>query len=264
MKISNMLVLIFCLGSTQTMFCPYLTKSLIQNYAVDTELEAILDEHSSELYKLIKNTYDQQQRHGHGVWIFDWLPDHYVKYDLARLDGLLHIKECIKKYHLDLLSVPKKRLYHIKKRPRTLSNQNYAIVIPTVKEIEDPQPLTLEQVQQLCVLVHKTYYVDAKRNNYIQVADGTLCLIDTEGTFDRSKLLRGFTRMIVGSGDLNTAYTEEALKYLFEELDVQLKLHPRQAQEKLRLIKRRLTHEQKPIAWDFISYFDRTFSHYDF
>ena len=178
--------------------------------------------------KFIKDKKIDTTTQWHGVWQFDWLPGYYIKYGLDRIRGVERIRQCIETHNLDLLTTPDKRVYHIKGRPTELSDLNYAIIIQAVEETKAPQPLSLEHVKQLCTLIKKADYIDMTSTNYIKMPNGKLCLIDTEGIFNASKRIKGFLRMIGTGHDLNTNYTEEALKHLFFEIKEELLNRPDQ------------------------------------
>lgn len=223
----------------------------LEPYAVDPEIRAILDAHSKEIFRKIKKIYSTIQ--WHGVWQFDWLPGYYIKYGLDRIKGVERIRRCIREHNLDLLTTPDKRVYNIKGRPSTYSDLNYAVVIKAVEETDNPQPLRLEQVKQLCTIIHKADYVDMTSTNYIQMADGRISLIDTEGIFNASKRIKGFLRMIGTGHNPNKHYTEEALKHIFWEIKVELKKHPENISFALEYLKNELA-LHPPRTWDYTSY----------
>lgn len=227
------------------------------NYLVNEELQAILDNHADEIYQKIKKVNLSTQKHG--AWTFDWLPGYYVKYGLARIKGMEKMKRCIKEHDLNLLTVPDKKIYHIKGRPLELSDRNYAVIVKKVEATKDPQPLTLEQVKQLSTIIHQTRYISMTSSNFIRGTDGLLHLIDTESTFSSHSILRGFLRMITTRPNLNTQYTEEALTYIFNEIHhiLQKRSHPH---ETLKKIIQALKRQKKPYSWDYIGYVDTLFS----
>ncbi len=146
----------------------------IEKHSVEPALQEILDDHADEIYKCLKKIHHGSKNHG--VWKFKWLPGHYVKYGLARIRGMEKMKKCIKEHDLDLLTVPDKKIYHIKGRPQELSNDNYAVIIKGVDRTPDPEPLTLEQVKQLCTIIHETKYISMTSSNFIRGTDGLLHL----------------------------------------------------------------------------------------
>ena len=225
-----------------------------QDYAVKSDIQAILDDHSEEINKKIKKIYNGARMHG--VWQFDWLPNYYVKYGLARIKGLEHIQACIEKYNLTSLTTPDKRLYHIPGRPTNLSDRNYAIVVKAVEKTDEEMPLTLDELKQLCTIIRKADYIDMTSTNYMRLKNGKICLIDTEGIFDRSRHLDGFLRMVATWHDFNTDYTEQALKYLLKQLRKALKDRPDRIPFALKHIAIAIKRQDEPISWDFVSYID--------
>ncbi len=225
---------------------------IFKTYAVDREIKSILDMHSDEIFAKIKKVHTTTQ--WHGVWQFEWLPGYYIKYGLDRIKGVERIRHCIEAYKLDLLTTPDKRLYHIKGQPTELSSLNYAVIIKEVEATDTPQPLTLEHVKQLCTIIHKADYIDMTSTNYIKMANGKLCLIDTEGIFNASKRIKGFLRMIGTLHNLNTNYTQEALKHIFFEIKQELRRRPDQVSFALPYLKRELLAQEQPYSWDYISY----------
>ncbi len=224
----------------------------IEKYSVDSELQALLDDHVDEIARRLKKVHKGQQKHG--VWKFDWLPGYYVKYGLARIRGMEKMKKCIETHDLHLLTVPDKKIYHLKGRPTELSGDNYAVIIRKVERISDPEPLTLEQVQQLCTIIRETKYISMTSSNFIRGTDGLLHLIDTEATFSKN-LLVGFVRMITTRPNLNTQYTKEALMYVFEEIKECLKKASNgKKNETLKKIAAALKRQKKPYAWDYREY----------
>ncbi len=231
--------------------------NFMRKYSVDPELQEILDDHVDEIYKRLKKIHHGTKNHG--VWKFKWLPGYYIKYGLARIRGMEKMKRCIEEYDLDLLTVPDKRVYHLKGRPKELSNDNYAVIIKAVDRTPDPEPLTLEQVKQLCTIIHKTKYISMTSSNFIRGTDGLLHLIDTEATFSNG-ILRGFVRMITSRPNINKQYTKEALKYVFGEIKQRLDRCPKGKQkETLKKIYSALKRQKKPHSWNYIKYFNELF-----
>jgi len=233
----------------------------IEHYSVDPKIAAIMDRHSNEVSKKIKKI-NQSRMQKHGVWQFDWLPGYYVKYGLARIDGMELMKKCIQDHNLYHLTVPNKKIYHIKGRPSELSDQNYAVVIKEVKFSPHDMPLTLEEVKQLCTLAHETDYISITKRNVIRTKNGKLSLIDTESTYSRKRLLKGFLRMIGGFYDLNKDYEREALKHVFWEIKNYLADHPQEADFAMNLLRGYLKEQKKPYSWDYGSFFTSYFKEY--
>jgi hypothetical protein len=233
----------------------------IESYSVDPEIAAILDLHSEEISKKLQKIYASRWQK-HGVWQFDWLPGYYVKYGLSRIDGMERMKKCIKDYNLDLLTVPDKKIYHLKGRPHELSDLNYAVIIKAVDASPNHKPLTLKQVKQLCTIIHKTDYISMTSTNYIRTTDGKLSLIDTEATYDRKKLLKGFLRMVGTDHNLNRDYEKESLKHVFSEIKKYLAKHPKEADSAMTQLLEFLKEQKKPHSWDYTSFFKSYFKHY--
>ncbi len=53
---------------------------------------------------------------------------------------------------------------------------NYAVIIKAVDRTPNPEPLTLEQVKQLCTIIHETKYISMTSSNFIRGTDGLLHL----------------------------------------------------------------------------------------
>ena len=221
---------------------------------VHRDIKAILDEHSSEIIRAVKQMKKPRKKYRDGVWNFSWLPDYFVKYDVSRIEGMNRIKHCIKKNKLHLITLPDKRLYHIKGRPKQFTNENYVVVVKKIIPTVNPQPLTLEHVQQLSTIIKKTTYVDMTKTNYIRIGKGKLCLIDTEGSFDGGRLIRGYLRLLGSNHVLNSDYTEDALKYLCTEIKALLKDDPTIAPFTFMRLEQYFAKQKRPLAWDYISY----------
>lgn len=224
----------------------------IQKYEIEPHIKAILDEHSQEIAEKIESVHTTTQ--WHGVWEFPWLPGYYVKYGLERIKGVERIRKCIIKNHLDGITTPDKRIYHIKGRSSTISNLNYAVVIKAVESAKDKKPLSLEQVKQLGEIIRKADYVDMNHSNYIQMDDGRLCLIDTEGIFNPDQHIKGFLRMIGTGHDLNNHYTEEALVHLFSQVKEELIKRPSNSSFALPYLMKALKSQSKPYTWNYLEY----------
>ncbi len=230
----------------------------LASYMVDQELEEILDDHVDELYKRLKKIHNGSRNHG--VWKFEWLPGYYIKYGLERIIGMEKMKRCIKHHNLNLLTVPDKKIYHLKGNSKAISNKNYAVIIKAVDHSTDPKPLTLEQVKQLCTIIHETKYISMTSTNFIRGTDGLLHLIDTEATFSSGAILRGFLRMITTRPDLNKQYTKEALKHIFHEIKARLDHHSQWKQaEVLEKINAALRRQERPYSWDYRGYANELF-----
>ncbi len=239
--------------------CSAGTDHFIHTYAVDPAIVPILDDHSKILAKKVAETHRDSQKWG--VWQFDWLPGYYLKYGLARIIGLEKMQKAINSHNLEKIEVPDKRLYHIKGRPTKLSNLNYLIVVKAVKPARDVPPITLDEIQQLCTIMHKTGYISMtgtgtsskKGPNYIRTQDGKFCLIDTESRYDHAQLLKGFLRLL-SSHDLNKDLSQEALKHVLWEIKQLLIQQPRKVADTLLEIKRIIRKQDTLPTWNYRSY----------
>ena len=230
-------------------------RAFIEKYSVDKSIQALLDAHVDEIKQALKKAnYDGKSTHF--VWTFDWLPGYFVKANIARIYGMEKMNRAIKKLNLDLISVPEKKLYHIKGQPDTLTNRNYLVIIKKVETgVGYEVPLSLRQVKQLCALIRETSYVSMTRTNYIRLSNEKLCIIDTESTYDPHALLKGFMRLIRGYHDLNTGFTEEALKYLFKEIFREIANKPKsELGYDTREMRDYIMRYNNP-RWDFPTYF---------
>ncbi len=230
--------------------------SFIKKYEVDPEVKAILDAHHEEIsHRLNKITH--QGITEHQAWTFPWLPGYFVKFNLDRIRGMERMKRVIEHHHLDLIEVPDKRIYHVKGRPETLNNMNYVVVVKAVVADPHAEPMTLRHVQQMETLMRETHYISTTATNYIRTFNGKLVMIDTESTFDRTKLLsKGFMRLISAYHDINKDYTQEALRYILTQMASLLSHH--RGSERAALIKQIKMHLKKPKkpAWDYLGHFE--------
>ncbi len=247
-------MLLAVLGLTVSIDC------YIEQYSVDQEIAPILAHHADEIQEQLENIHRGTKKHG--VWQFDWLPGYYVKYGLARIAGMEKIQRTIERCNLTALTVADKRVFPLKRQGKKLSNKNCAIVIETVQATSNPALLTLDEVTQLCTIMHETGYISmtgpmAKSGpNYIRIEDGRLCLIDTESTFDHSLLLKGFLRFII-THDFNQDVTQEALKHIFEEIKRSLRKKPAKTSWALKMIKQSLARQSGTPTWDYHRYIER-------
>ncbi len=228
------------------------------DYMVDQELEEILDDYVDEIYEKLKKIHHGSRNHG--VWKFEWLPGYYIKYGLARIKGMEKMKKCLEQHNLNLLTVPDKKIYHLKDKPEDLSDLNYTVIIKAVDRSPNPAPLTLKQVKQLCTIIHETKYISMTSTNFIRGTDDLLHLIDTEATFSSEEILRGFLRMITTRPNLNKQYTKEALKHIFHEIKACLDRRSQWEQaEVLEKINAALRRQERPYSWDYRGYFNELF-----
>lgn len=233
-------------------------REFIEKYSVEKDVQAVLDSHVFDVKNAIRKAH-YGGKGTHFVWTFDWLPGYFVKGNLARIKGMEKMKAAIKRHNLDLISVPDKRIYHIKGQPEELNNNNYVVVVKKVETEVTNTPLSLRQVQQLCTLIRATHYVSMTRTNYIRQRNERLCIIDTESTFDSHRLLKGFMRLVRGYHDLNTDFTQDALKYLFSELFYEIAHKPKsQLGYDTHELREYIRNYQNP-RWDFIQYFEKNY-----
>jgi hypothetical protein len=188
-------------------------KYSVTTHLVDTKIRKLLDEHSDLLCSLV-DTVHQTPYQKHGVWKFDWLPGYYIKYNIKRLFMRERIASCIAKNNLDLLYIPRKYLYHIKGRPEALHSLNYLIVVEDVPSVTHTKPLGIEYAQQFVKLIKETGHCSTYACNYLELKDGRLALIDTDGTFNKKNSIRGIIDLL--RRNLSSYYTEEARSYLIE------------------------------------------------
>ncbi len=233
-----------------------LARTITKDYAVDPAVRKILDKHAGQIRSLLKKVEKGEQKHG--VWRFKWLPDYYVKYGLARIEGIERMQEVIDCCNLSSITVADKRIYCTKSSSEQLSNRNCAIVIKKVKGIKNPPPITLDEVQQLCTIMHETGYISmtgsrrTKGPNYIRTKEGHFCLIDTESRYDHDLLLKGFLRFI-STHDFNKDLSEEALKHILREIKQQVK-RPSDASWAIEIITDTLQCQKGRPTWDYHSY----------
>lgn len=226
----------------------------LDRYPVDPEIAAILDEHSDEIAQKLDQVDAGSKKHG--VWTFDWLPDYYVKYGLARIAGVEKMQEAITRFGLSSLTVADKRLYHIKSAPQELTSRNYAVVIKRVKAQHNVPPITLDEMKQLCTLMHATGYISLagplskKGPNYIRVKGGKFCLIDTESRYEPERLLLGFMR-ILRTHDFSRDLSEDALKLVFLEIRQLLEKQPEEILPTLAQLRRYMKEQVTEPSWNY-------------
>ncbi len=233
-----------------------------ETYRVNRHVKEKLDAHSGLLAKKLKQVHQGTQKHG--VWQFDWLQGYYIKYGLARIEGMEKMQKVIDRCNLSSITVADKRVYRIKGTDikgtdRKPSNRNCAIVIKRVKAENNLAPVTLDEVQQLCTIMHETGYISmtgplAKKGpNYIRTKDGSFCLIDTESRYDHTNLLKGFIRLLQ-SHDYTRDLSEEALKHILWEVEQLLKEKPEEIRYTIRALKICLKEQSGVPTWDYKSY----------
>lgn len=226
-------------------------KEFIKTYMVNQELAQILDQHSKELAKLVEKIHASPLQK-HGVWVFDWLPGYYVKYNVSRVSKQKALAQCITQENLDLMHTPEKLLYHIKGRSKKLHHLNYVVII---KEVDDDptaynSPINLKQVEQFITLIIKTGHISTHASNYLRLSDGRLSFIDTDGTFDKNRAIIGLIRLL--RCDLETYYTPEALYYILYTIAQKLVLLYGQKKANAYRLLRTLLDRQKPEVAEHI------------
>lgn len=190
----------------------------IARYQVDPAIAGILDAHAEDI---LAHLHRIQKHHitEHETWTFRWLPGYIVKFNLNRIHGMEKMRRCIVKHNLDLLTLPDKRIYHVKGRPAALNNMNYVVVAKMIETDPDRQPMTPRHIDQLITLMEETGYISTTATNYIRTYNGKLAMIDTESTYDKSKLLsKGYMRLISAYHKVKKDYTKEALQYLLTRM----------------------------------------------
>ncbi len=232
----------------------------IEQYLVDQQVAKILDRHSSSLFTKLKNV----DKHGgqHGVWTFDDLPDYFVKFGLSRIWGMELMQQVIDTNHLDLITLPDKRIYHLKGRPRQVNNVNYCVVVKKVHP-QGSHQVTEEQMRQLIVLIRETKYISLTHDNYLHVKDGKLCIIDTESNYDADLEVKGYLRLLGYGHNPATDFTEGALKLLFKEMKRLLDQEPDSAKVQ-RILEEagKYLQQDKSQKWDCRTYFKEYFAGY--
>jgi hypothetical protein len=219
-------------------------KKTEQDTTLPSEVIQVLDQHADELIQMLKNCRESE---GHcptetGIRHFPWLPQYLVKHTIDRLEGVEILQKCIEYYSLDRLTVPKKYLYHVPGRPSKLSNANYLVIVPVIKRMPE-RPLTVEEVEQLCVLIHETYFWDIYSENLFFSEDGKITLIDTElRSFKKHKILDALMRFLDHTGKIVHQYglEDDAFTFIFAEIARYGKDHPEQKNAITRRLKEAL------------------------
>jgi hypothetical protein len=230
----------------------------INYYAPSPEVSAILDTHSSELYRKLK-TVDQKGGR-RGVWTFSDLPGYFVKFGLSRIWGMELMQEVIDTHNLDLITLPDKRIYHLKGRPRHVNDTNYCVVVKKISS-HGSQPISKELMAQLIILTRETKFISLKQDNYFHLKEGKICIIDTESNYDIPLEVKGYLRLLGYGHNPAKDLTEEALKLLFEEMKRLLLLESDRNKIRNVLIEtEKLLQQHKPTRWNYIAYFKEYFA----
>jgi len=229
----------------------------IRKYAVDPEIAAILDAHHDDIARVLRKAADAG-RTEHTTWNFPWLPNYMVKLNIKRITGMERIKKCIEEYNLDLITVPDKRLYHIKGRPTSLSSKNYLVVVKMSETDPHRKPLSLRHMQQIITLMKKSTYISFSASNYIRTYHDKIVMIDTESNFDIRQLLSGgYIRLIAAKHDISRDFTKEALQYLLREIAIELhRCNGSECKKVMSEVARYLTRARK-TDWDYMNYLYR-------
>ncbi len=194
-------------------------REFIRIHLVGGELETILDDHSSELERMIgrclKQKPDTKCETDYAVREFSWLPGYFVKFGVDRLKNAESLRLFIEEHQLNLLMVPQKYYYHIQGRPYELADSNYLIISKKV-ELDPRSRINKEQMTQLALLVELHGSVDNHAGNILPTKDGRVALVDTgsEGAHaswawwdedlpltEEQKLFLGFVRFVSEDGD---------------------------------------------------------------
>ncbi len=221
---------------------------------VPEHIKAVLDAHSHAIINSIDSMRVPRKKYNDGVWQFDWLPGYYIKYGIERINGRKKIKKCIERYQLDLITVPQKWLYHIKGRPHTLSNDNYIVIAQEIIGESDLPPLTINHMKQFSTIIEKTAYYDLRYSNYKRCKDGTICLIDTEGCFNKQKAAVGYLKLIGPGTDIQKTFTREALEYLFSKIYDWLEYYPERAPSAFARLNKGFEAQPQCSGWDYQPY----------
>lgn len=248
-------------SSTTYLTATYTILDHVQRFAVDPKIAQILDGHSHSLYAKLKHV----DKHGgqHGVWTFSDLPGYYVKYGLSRIWGMELMQRVIDQHNLDLITLPDKRIYHLKGRPDHVNNTNYCVVAKKVHPKEGSHRVTKEQMRQLIILTRETKFISLHASNYFHVKDGKLCIIDTESNYDSNLEVKGYLRLLGYGHNPDKDFTEDALKLLFEEMKRLLDLETDRSKVKRTIEEAEsYLHQHTPHHWDYITYFKEYFADY--
>jgi hypothetical protein len=103
-------------------------------------------------------------------------------------------------------------------------------------------------MKQLCTLMDVTNYISLHKKNYFFLPNEKIALIDTESTYDRSAMFRGYMRLL--RADINKYYDEDALKYI---LDKTIRV-VRHSSKNAHLLMNHLQAMAKDAPWDYVSY----------
>ncbi len=240
-------------------------EALIKKYAAPQHIIDILEQHTDFFLKIIHECTmgDCKKDYGNLVWQFDTLPGYYVKYGVNRIKGLEKIRECIETFNLNRLTVSKKYLYHIPGKDIEFTDENYWVVAEEQKPAPIPLVINLEEAKQMFTLIDETGFYDFQPHNIIRNTDNKLAIIDTEPRFNSKwGTCFGLRRIITSQHyDLNTHFTEDALKFIMHKL---IECYPPSSwnySDKYYEILNYLELQPTPFAWDYIAFFKKLFPH---
>ncbi len=147
------------------------------------------------------------REHGRAYTIHT-IPGFYFKPELDRVAGAQILQHIIEQEGYNLLFVPQKYIVG--------SNNDAWVAAQMVGNICE-QPLNKLQIQQLCGLVKKSYFIDTHAGNILPMADGRVALIDTEldgFAHDKKVRIDGLFRMLC-----SLTMTSEARTFLMQEIE---------------------------------------------
>lgn len=200
------------------------------SFRLPEDLRGLLDEHRDELRAMIEEC---KRYKGHcpteiGVRTFAWLSDYIVKYSIDRLDGAEKLRHCIAIWNLDRLVIPAHYVVHVQGSSSLLTNETHLVLESKVKRAR-PHSLSLEEVEQLCILVYELGYWDIYSENLFFTQDGKIALLDTEArSFDYKKITDALSRFVNHRGKIvyNYGLEKEALTYIFDQIKYCLRKQP--------------------------------------
>ena len=243
-------------------------EAFIEKYDAPQRIYDALDQYTDTFHVVIKECEEMVEcrlvegRKRYLVWEFENLPGYLVKYGLSRIRGREIIKQCIEEHNLTCLTVPQKYIYHIQGKGQELTKSNYFVIVENMYARE-PKMFSFEEVQQICILLRETGFLDFVTQNVLRLDNNQIAFIDTEDGFDKIKNYRGLCRIITHNHMISLdSFSKGALKYLFLQL---LECRPQDNSEyremyesihkALSLLKRR----NKLPGWDCLTYFEETF-----
>lgn len=238
-------------------------KVLIQKYSAPQEIVDVLSEHTdfflNVIHKCSVGNYRKDFRPL--VWQFDSLPGYYVKWGVGRIRGMEKIQECIDTFDLSCLGMAKKYIYHIPGRGEELCDENYWVISEEQKAADIPLVINLEVAKQVFTLIKETGFYDFQPHNIIRNKDNKLAVIDSETRFNSKwGTCLGLRRVITSEFfNLNTHFTEDALKYIIIKL---LECYPPESynyNDKYYQILKYLELQPLPYAWDYVTFFKEAF-----